>query len=90
MIKNKRPFAPFEDGEEMEDLPDLSVSGQIDTFEIKKELGAEEGEAKVKYLKIVDLVTVIESYKFTCDAGPLVKCAMWRELKGLIYESQPD
>ena len=88
MVKNKNPFAPFEDDEEMEDITDLYVTG-IDPFEIKKELGAKERAAKVKYLKIVDLMTVIESYNFTCEAGALVNCAMWRELKNLVsYEGK--
>lgn len=80
MKKDRKPFALFEDGEESEDLPDLSVTG-IDPDEIKKELGAKEKAAKVKYLKMFDLMEVIESYNFTCEAGPLVNCASWKELK---------
>lgn len=89
MAKNNKPFAPFEDGEEMEDLPDLSITGEIDPFEIKQELGAKEKAAKVKYLKIVDLLGAIEGYNFTCGAGSLDMCVEWNELKLMIKKMKP-
>ncbi len=42
------------------------------------------GEAKPVTLEIKELIRNVEKHGFTCDAGPLEKCASWLKLKKIL------
>jgi len=39
-----------------------------------------------QFLTPVDLLIRLEAYGFQCEAGPLVLCRDWIQLKGVIHE----